>query len=56
MEEAELAVAEASEAATGAVQERKLAWLGTAEIALGMAFVLLGSITILLMVRRIRSS
>ncbi len=56
MAEAEPAVDKVSETASGAAQERKLAWLSIAEIALGLAFVLLGTITIFLMVRRIRAS
>lgn len=47
--------AAADEVPSGVLREPRHAWLGVAEIALGLAFVLLGSVTILLMVRRLRS-
>ena len=38
------------------VQNSRLWWLSVAEIALGAAFVALGALTVLLMVRRLRRS
>jgi hypothetical protein len=53
---AEPALAEAEQAPSGAAQEPMFAWLGAVGIALGVAFVLLGTVTIFLMVRRIRAT
>lgn len=47
--------AQPEQVGTAVVEEPILPWLGTAEIALGAAFVLLGTITIFLMVRRLRA-
>ncbi len=55
VEEVQPAAAEPEQVGTAVVEEPIFPWLGTAEIALGAAFVLLGTITMILMVRRLRT-
>lgn len=53
-EQHEAQVAEQQEGATGALRQSVAGWLGTAAIAFGSAFVLLGIFTMAVMLRRIR--
>ncbi len=55
-EEADTVDLAQSEGSSEKVQNSRLWWLSVAEIALGIAFVALGTLTVLLMVRRLRRS